>query len=112
MLVDTAIVGHLGTVPLGGLAVASTVLTTIITVFNFLAYGTTARVSFLAGRGDATAGATVAAQGLWLSLAIGVPLALGVGAASRALGGLVGGEGEILDAASTYLPSAPWASRS
>ena len=103
VLVDTAIVGHLGTVPLGGLAVASTVLTTIITVFNFLAYGTTARVSFLAGRGDATAGATVAAQGLWLSLAIGVPLALGVGAASRALGGLVGGEGEILDAASTYL---------
>lgn len=103
VLVDTAIVGRLGTVPLGGLAVASIVLTTLLTLFNFLAYGTTARVAFLVGGGDRGGGARVAAQGLWLSLAIGVPLAGAVGVASRPLAALVGGEGAILDAATTYL---------
>ncbi|MDP8992259.1 MAG: MATE family efflux transporter [Actinomycetota bacterium] len=103
VLVDTAIVGRLGTVPLGGLAVASAVLTTLLTLFNFLAYGTTARVSFLTGRGDRRGGATVAVQGLWLSAAIGVPLAVVVALASRPLAALVGGEGAVLDAATTYL---------
>lgn len=103
VLVDTAIVGRLGTVPLGGLAVASTVLTRLLTLFNFLAYGTTARVAFLVGRGDRGGAARVAAQGLWLSVAIGIPLAVVVVVGSRALAGLVGGEGPILDAATTYL---------
>jgi len=103
VLVDTAIVGRLGTVPLAGLAVASTVLTTLITVCNFLAYGTTARVAFLSGRGDRRGGATVAAQGLWLAAAIGLPLAIGVALGGRRLAGLVGGEGAVLDAATTYL---------
>lgn len=103
VLVDTAIVGRLGTVPLAGLAVASTVLTTLITVCNFLAYGTTARVAFLSGRGDRPGGAIVAAQGLWLAVAIGVVLAVAVGLAGRRLAGVVGGEGAVLEAATTYL---------
>ena len=44
-LTDTAVVGRLGTVPLGGLALASTVLNTLVWVFNFLSYGTTVRVA-------------------------------------------------------------------
>ncbi|MDQ3680609.1 MAG: MATE family efflux transporter [Actinomycetota bacterium] len=103
VLVDTAIVGRLGTVPLAGLAVASAVLTTLLTVCNFLAYGTTARVAFLSGRGDRRGGATVAAQGLWLAVAIGLPLVAAVGLAGRRLAGLVGGEGAVLEAATTYL---------
>lgn len=103
VLVDTAIVGRLGTVALAGLAVASTVLTTLITVFNFLAYGTTARVAFLTGRSDRRGGAAVAAQGLWLAAAMGVPMAVAVGGGSRWLAGLVGGEGDVLEAATTYL---------
>jgi Na+-driven multidrug efflux pump len=103
VLVDTAIVGRLGTVPLAGLAVASTVLTTLITVCNFLAYGTTARVAFLSGRGDRRGGATVAAQGLWLAVAIGLPLAIAVALGGRRLAGLVGGDGAVLEAATTYL---------
>ena len=38
LLADTAIVGHLGTRPLAGLAVAGSVLTAAFSVFNFLAY--------------------------------------------------------------------------
>ena len=49
ILADTAVVGHLGTNQLGGLAVASTVLLTLYAVFIFLAYGTTAAVSRLLG---------------------------------------------------------------
>ena len=45
VLVDTAIVGRLGASPLGGLALASTVLNAVLWVCNFLSYGTTARVT-------------------------------------------------------------------
>ena len=45
LLADTAIVGHLGTRPLAGLAVAGSVLTAAFAVFNFLAYSTTAGVA-------------------------------------------------------------------
>jgi len=103
VLVDTAIVGRLGTVPLAGLAVASTVLTTLITVCNFLAYGTTARVAFLSGRGDRRGGGTAAAQGLWLAAAIGLPMVVAVGLGGRWLAGLVGGHGAVLEAGVTYL---------
>ncbi|HKO29155.1 MAG TPA: MATE family efflux transporter, partial [Solirubrobacteraceae bacterium] len=47
VLVDTAIVGHLGTTQLAALAIAATVLSTLFTVFNFLTYGTTAQVARL-----------------------------------------------------------------
>ena len=103
VLVDTAIVGRLGTVPLGGLAVASVVLAGLLPVFNFLSYGTTARVAFLTGRGDHQGAGAVAAQGLWLCVLIGVPLAIGLAAAAGPLVSAVGGEGEIAAAARTYL---------
>src|SRR6187551_1130380 len=51
VLVDTAIVGHLGTTQLASLAIAATVLSTLFTVFNFLTYGTTAQVARLHGAG-------------------------------------------------------------
>ena len=43
VLVDSAVVGHLGTAPLAGLALASTVLVTVVGLCVFLAYATTAR---------------------------------------------------------------------
>ena len=66
VLVDTAIVGHLGTTPLGGLALASTALNSLVWICNFLAYGTTARVAWLTGRRDDAGAGAVAVQGLWL----------------------------------------------
>ena len=51
VLVDTAIVGHLGTPQLASLAIAATVLSTAFTIFNFLTYGTTAQVARLHGAG-------------------------------------------------------------
>ena len=77
VLTDTAVVGRLGTVPLGGLALASTVLNTLVWVFNFLSYGTTVRVAVRRGRGDRAGAATDALQALWLALGIGVVVAAG-----------------------------------
>ena len=83
VLVDTAIVGHLGTTELAALAIAATVLTSAFTVFNFLTYGTTARVSRLHGAGQEEEAAALGAQALWLGLAIGVVLAAAHDRASR-----------------------------
>jgi putative MATE family efflux protein len=103
VLVDTAIVGRLGTVPLGGLALASTILTSLLWVFNFLSYGTTARVAFLTGRGDDRRAAGVASQALWLAGSFGLPLAASVFLLAPLLATLVGGHGAVLHAAVTYL---------
>ena len=103
VLVDTAIVGRLGTVPLGGLALATTVLTTLLWVCNFLAFGTTTRVAFLTGRGEHAGAACAGAQALWLCALIGLPMTVVVALAGRPLATALGGEGEILEAATTYL---------
>lgn len=103
VLTDTAIIGHLGTTPLAGLAIASIVLTTLVWMANSLAFGTTSRVAFLTGRGDAAGAATVTAQGLWLCGVFGLPAAALVALMARPLAAALGGEGEVLDAAVTYL---------
>ena len=72
LLADSAIVGRLGTVPLGGLGVASQVLATLVGVSIFLAYGTTAAVSRQLGAGRREAAIRQGIDGLWLAAAIGV----------------------------------------
>ena len=103
VLVDTAIVGHLGTTQLAALAIAATVLTTAFTVFNFLTYGTTAHVARLHGAGREQEAALVGSQALWLSLFIGLAiLVLAVALAPIAVHAM-GGEGEVADQAVLYL---------
>src|SRR5205809_2888468 len=74
ILADTAVVGHLGTPQLGGLAIASSVLLTGYAIFIFLAYGTTAAVARLLGAGDRREAAHQAVQGMWLALLIAAVL--------------------------------------
>jgi putative MATE family efflux protein len=103
ILVDTAVVGHLGTAPLGGLAIAGTILTTAFFLFNFLAYGTTAAVARLVGARDERAAAHQAVQGVWVALVIGgALLALGVTFAPAAVG-LFGAGPAVAANAVTYL---------
>jgi putative MATE family efflux protein len=103
ILTDTAIVGHLGTPQLGGLAVATSVLLTLHTVFIFLAYGTTAAVSRLLGAGDEREAAHQAVQSLWLAGIIGVGLVVVGLVGADALVGLMGAEGAVRDNALVYL---------
>lgn len=103
LLADTAVVGHLGTEALAGLAVASAVLLTTSSLAIFLAYGTTASVARLLGAGEHRRAAHEAVQSLWLAFAIGL-MAVGVGlAAGPTLLQLLGAEGAVLAQATTYL---------
>jgi putative MATE family efflux protein len=103
VLVDTAIVGHLGTVQLAALAIAATVLSTAFTVFNFLTYGTTAQVARLHGAGRDRDAAALGSQALWLALAIGALLTVGIVALAVPAVSLMGGEDEVADGAVLYL---------
>jgi putative MATE family efflux protein len=103
ILTDTAVVGHLGTPQLGGLAVAGTLLTTGFTLFNFLAYGTTASVARSVGAGNEAAGARHATQALWLALALGVTLAVAGFVFAGPAVSLMGASGAVRPHALTYL---------
>ncbi len=103
LLADTAIVGHLGTAPLAGVAIAATIVSTIVGVSIFLAYGTTAAVGRRLGAGDIRGALESGFSGIWLALLLG-----GVAAAATGLGAplLVGGFGaspEVNAQATSYL---------
>ncbi|MFF9196437.1 MATE family efflux transporter [Streptomyces sp. NPDC014779] len=71
LMVDSAIVGHLGTPQLAGLAIASALLATAVSVFVFLAYATTAAVARRVGAGDLRAAIRQGVDGIWLALLLG-----------------------------------------
>ncbi|MEJ6488562.1 MATE family efflux transporter [Leucobacter sp. USCH14] len=72
LIVDSALVGHLGAVPLAGLAIASAVLQTTVGLMIFLAYATTPLVARTRGAGDLRGAVQYGIDGLWLALGIGV----------------------------------------
>ena len=102
ILVDTAIVGHLGRSQLAALGAAATVLSVLAT-FNFLQYGTTAQVARASGAGADETARRLGAQALWLSLGVGIVLAGAIALWSEPIVALVGVEGETADYAATYL---------
>lgn len=103
LLVDTAIVGHLGTTQLAALAMAATFLGSAFWLFNFLAYGTTAQVSRLHGAGDPAGAGVVSAQALWLALAIGAALVVAGELLAPQIVAMLQGEGAVGAKAETYL---------
>ena len=102
ILVDTAIVGHLGRSQLAALGVAATALSVLAT-FNFLQYGTTAQVARAIGAGEHAGASRLGAQALWLSLAFGIVLAALLAGLARPIAALVGAEGQTAGYATTYL---------
>ena len=103
LLVDTAMVGHLGTEELAALAIAATLLTGAFTLFNFLTYGTTAQVARLSGAAAHAEAGGLAAQALWLASGIGVLLTATLVALAEPLVALMGGDGHTGDLAVLYL---------
>ena len=103
ILVDTAIVGHLGREQLAALGIAAVVLSTLFAIFNFLQYGTTAQVGRASGAGEERAARQLGAQALWLCLGVGIALTAVLVAFAPAVVELMGGEGETAGYAVTYL---------
>jgi putative MATE family efflux protein len=103
LLVDTAVVGHLGAVPLGALSVGAIVLAQVSTQLTFLSYGTTARTARLHGAGRRAEAVAEGVQATWLAVAVGV-LLVGVGQLlARPIAELLAGQGEVADAAVGWL---------
>jgi putative MATE family efflux protein len=93
VLGDTAIIGHLGTVPLAGLALAGLLLSEIFGFCTFLEYGTTARAARLYGGGRIDEALDVGVQATWLALGLGAALVIGVElVASPAMHAMAGGD--------------------
>ena len=102
VLVDTAIVGHLGRPQLAALGLAGTVLAGAFTIFNFLTYGTTAVVARASGAGEQERAARLAAQALWVSVGIGLLLLVVCEALAGPLLRALGAHGRSGDYALTY----------
>ncbi|MEV4542533.1 MATE family efflux transporter [Micromonospora echinaurantiaca] len=104
VLVDTAVVGHLGRVPLAALAVGGTVMTLTAWLGTVVAYGTTGRSARRFGAGDRAAAVAEGVQASWLALGVGLLVAVGMQLGGGALARtLAGGTGEVADAAAQWL---------
>ncbi|WP_338403946.1 MATE family efflux transporter [Cellulosimicrobium arenosum] len=103
VLVDSAVVGHLGTAQLAGLSLASTLLVTLVGLCVFLAYATTAAVARRLGAGREREALQSGIDGLWLALGLGVVLALVLLLAAPWATDAMGGAGAVGQHAVTYL---------
>ncbi len=100
---DSAIIGHLGTIPLAGLSVAAAVLSAAAGVFVFLAYATTSTVARQVGAGSRLGAITAGLDGLWLSLALGGLATLTLIAMADQLTAAFGASAAAHEQAVTYL---------
>lgn len=66
-MVDTAIVGRLGTEPLAAVGLSTVLYNFSNFIWNFLLYTTTPRVAAAASRNDRAGVSAITSQGLWVS---------------------------------------------
>ena len=103
LLVDTAVVGHLGAVPLGGLALGGTLFTLVSTQLTFLSYGTTARTARLHGAGRRREAVAEGAQATWLGVLVGAVLLVLAQLVAVPLANALVGPGPVADAAARWV---------
>ena len=102
VLIDTAIVGHVSDSALAGLSLGSTIVLTAVGLCVFLAYSTTSQVARLFGAGRKREGLQAGMNSLWLSLSIGLVLAVLLFVFAELLCSFLGGKGETLQQATIY----------
>ena len=108
LIVDSALVGHLGVAPLAGLGIASAVLQTIVGLMVFLAYSTTPAVARRFGAGDPGRAVSVGIDGIWLALGLGAVLALVGSLTTPFLVSLFGASPAVAAQAEIYLGISMW----
>ncbi|SDQ66218.1 MATE family efflux transporter [Microbacterium sp. cf332] len=108
LIVDAALIGHLGVVPLAALGIAGAVLQTIVGLMVFLAYATTPAVARRFGAGDSSSAVSAGVDGLWLALGLGAVLAAAGSASTPLLVGMFGAGEAVSTDAETYLRLSMW----
>lgn len=107
-LIDSAMVGHLGTAPLAGLSLASQVLQTLVVLFVFLAYSTTSLTARALGAGDTARALQAGVDASWLALVLGLLGALALVLSAPNVVGLMTSDAAVAAEAIAYLrASAP-----
>lgn len=101
--IDSAMVGHLGTSPLAGLSLGSTILTTTTGIFIFLAYSTTAITAKHFGNENPRAGLKAGIDALWLAIGLGTIVSLTLIALTPALLEVIGPSTQTSPYAEAYL---------
>ncbi|MGH2805777.1 MAG: MATE family efflux transporter, partial [Actinomycetota bacterium] len=102
-LVDTAFVGHLGTVELGAVAVGTAAFTASFWLFSFLAYGVTPKVARAVGAEDPRTATEVGVQALFLGTALGIVVAIVGTLFAAPIVDVLGAEGRVAAQAESYL---------
>ncbi|MEX8056888.1 MATE family efflux transporter [Microbacterium sp. 16-032] len=108
LIVDAAMVGHLGVAPLAGLGIAGAVLQTIVGLMVFLAYSTTPAVARRYGAGEYGRAVRVGVDGMWLALCLGALLAAAGSLVTPAVVDLFGAAPDVAENARTYLAISMW----
>jgi putative MATE family efflux protein len=104
LLVDTAVVGHLGRAPLAALGAAGTVMTLLALIGTSLEYGTTGRAARHFGAGRRDAALNEGMQASWLAAGIGaVAVVVGEAIAGPVTRAVAGGTGEVAADAERWL---------
>ncbi len=104
LLVDTAVVGHLGPSALASLGIGAALLALVTLVGSFLEYGTTARAARWYGAGRREAAVKEGVQATWLAVLIGCAVvAVGEAVAGPLTRALAGGSGPVAGHAETWL---------
>jgi putative MATE family efflux protein len=103
VLVDTAVVGHLGAVPLAGLALGGVLLTQVSSQLTFLSYGTTSRTARLHGAGRRADAVREGVQATWLAVVVGLAVLVVGQLLAVPIARALSGDGQITGAAVSWL---------
>lgn len=104
VLVDTAVIGHLGRTQLAALSIDATIMSLVSWLGAVLAYGTTGRAARQFGAGHRTEALAEGVQASWLAVAAGV-LVIGVvqACAAPVTAAIAGGHAAVATAATHWL---------
>ncbi|MFT4210625.1 MAG: MATE family efflux transporter [Microbacterium sp.] len=108
LLVDAALVGHLGVVPLAGMSIASAVLQTVVGLMVFLAYSTTPAVARRLGAGEHGGAVSAGIDGMWLAAGLGALLAVAGCLAAPWAASLFAAAPDVTAQARIYLGISVW----
>lgn len=101
LLVDTAVVGHLGRTPLAALAVGGALMSVAAWLGSVIAYGTTGRAARRYGAGQRDAAVAEGVQASWLAVGVGLAMLLGALLLAGPLVRAIGGDNPEVTAAAT-----------
>ena len=103
VLVDTAVVGHLGALPLAGLALGGLLFSQVSSALTFLSYGTTSRTARLHGAGRRGDAVEEGVQATWLAVGVGLAVLILGQLLAAPVAELLAGKGPIADAGVSWL---------